>query len=126
MHFAENHCRKFHFGEIDFSPGPNLACGLRYVWDMVLKGKQGQRKIQAWKIKVVAKAVGIESPLMATESEARWAFRAADAAYKKLKLKALLMRTNWLWERSKDSTLTEEERKRAMASLRHERARKNF
>jgi hypothetical protein len=50
MHFVENHCRKFHFGEIDFSPEPNLACGRHYVWDMVLKRKQGQCKIRAWKI----------------------------------------------------------------------------
>jgi hypothetical protein len=96
LQIIANAMHKFHFGEIDFSPEPNLARGCRYVWDMVLKRKQGQRKIRARKIKAVAKAVGIENPLMAIECKVRRAFRVADDAYKKLKPKAPLMRTNWL------------------------------
>lgn len=120
---SEKKCRKFCMGEIDFSPEINQARGRRYVWSMVLKRRRSGNKILKRKIKAVAKAVGIESPLSATLAEAERSFRAADDIYKRMKPNAPMMRADFLRERSKDETLSAEARKRAKTALRHERAR---
>ena len=125
MRHAEKKCRRFCFGEIDFSPDVNKARGIRMVWDMVLKRRAGKRNIKTRKIKAIAKAVGVVNPLGASDYEANRAFHLADEKYRKLKPNAPTIRSDWLKERSYDSKLSEADRKRARVALRHERVRDN-
>jgi hypothetical protein len=57
--------------------------------------------------------------------EAKRSLKAADEQYHQLKLKAPMMRQEFLWEQIRDNTLTEKTRTHAKQCLKHERQRDN-
>lgn len=122
LRHAERKCRQLCMGDIDFSPELERCRKLCKLWQMVWKRKSG-RKVSASSIRAIARTLKIRTPLSCslTEAEQRW--KQAGCDYDLLKPHGGTLRTDWLRTRKEDTTLTEDQRKRAAAQLRGEEQR---
>jgi hypothetical protein len=86
-------------GNVDFSPEVDTARKRRWLWQQVVKRREGKR-ISAALIKQGARQCGILSPLSVTLAQARRHFAAADASYDALKKHAPAYRHEFLCDRA--------------------------
>jgi hypothetical protein len=127
MVHAEAKCSNFCMGEVEFSANVNQAKGRKFCWQLIVRKRSGE-KVSSDYIRWIAKGVGIVgNPLHTsiTLKEAKCSLKAADEQYRQLKLKAPMMRQEFLRERIRDNTLTEKTRTHAKQCLKHERQRDN-
>jgi hypothetical protein len=127
MVHAEAKCSNFCMGEVEFSADVNEAKGLKFCWQLIVRKRSGE-KVSSDYIRQIAKGVGIVgNPLHTsiTLREAKRSLKSADEQYRQLKLKAPMMRQDFLQERMRDNTLTEKMRSHAKQCLRHKRSRDN-
>jgi hypothetical protein len=99
MLFAEKKCRKLTMGDVDFSPEVDLAKKRRWLWQQVVKHREGKH-ISSFLLKRKARQCGIVSPLIVTLAQARKHFHAADTSYDTLKRHAPAYRYEFLCDRA--------------------------
>jgi hypothetical protein len=124
MRSAEKKCRKLSMGTVDYSPEVDLAKKRRWLWQQVVKKREG-RRVSAAMIKRKARQCGILSPLSVTLEQARRSLRAADSAYDALKQRAPTHRYEFLCDRAsnKSGEVPEGAQKAARRLLRQEKQR---
>ena len=111
-------------GNVEFSPEVDLAKKRRWLWQQVVKKREGKR-VSAELIRRKARQCGIDCPLSVTLEQAQEHFREADAAYDSLKQYAPSYRHEFLCDRAanKSGDVPEEAQKAASRLLRQERQR---
>jgi hypothetical protein len=127
MIHAEANCDKFCMGEVDFSADVNMAKGLKFCWQLIVRKRLG-KKVSSKYIRQVAKGVGIVgNPLHTsiTLQEAKQSLKAADEEYRRLKVNAPMMQQDFLRDRMQDDTLSKKGRTHAKQCLKKERQRDN-
>jgi hypothetical protein len=124
MLHAEKKCRKLAMGNVDYSPEVDLAKKRRWLWQQVVKRREGKR-ISASLVKQKARQCGIVCPFSVTLTQARAHFCAADAAYDALKRQAPLLRYEFLCDQAanKSNQVSEAAQKAAQRMLQQERQR---
>jgi hypothetical protein len=124
MRFAEKKCRKLAMGSVDFSPEVDLARRRRWVWQQVVKIREGKR-VSASLVKRKARQCGIVCPLSVTLAQAKERFATAHEEYRNLKAKAPWLRQEFLLEiaTNKSGEETEASQKAARRLIQQERQR---
>ena len=92
---VEKKCRKLSMGNVDFSPEVDLARKRRWLWQQVIKKREGKR-VSATMLKRKARQCGILCPLSVTLAQAKVRYQEADAAYDALKQHAPSYRHEFL------------------------------
>jgi len=110
MRYAENHCRKFHMGLVQYSPELNLWRRRKTLWHLVLLRKQG-RPIKAKYINHLAKACQVLNPLGTQTFQANQALQESTTRYLALKPRHDLLRSYFLQSKLHDPSLSEEHHK---------------
>jgi alpha-tubulin suppressor-like RCC1 family protein len=97
---AEKKCRKLAMGNVDFSPEVDTAKKRRWLWQQVVKKREGKR-ISSALLKQKARQCGIVSPLSVTLAQAHQRhFLATDTAYDDSKKHAPAYRYEFLCNRA--------------------------
>jgi hypothetical protein len=124
MIHAEQKCRKLAMGNVDFSPEVDSAKKRRWLWQQVVKKREG-RRVSAAMIKRKARQYGIQCPLSVTLAQAKARFKAADTEYDALKQHALAHRYEFLCNRAanKSGDVSEAAQKAARRLLTQEKQR---
>jgi hypothetical protein len=124
MLFAEKRCRKLAMGNVDFSPEVDMARKRRWLWQQVVKRREG-KNISSSLITRRARQYGIMSPLSVTLAQARRHYLAADTAYDALKKHAPAYRQEFLRDRAtnKSGDVPINAQKAARRMLQQERQR---
>ena len=98
---------------------------IRQIFRLVIC-KQLGKTVSSRKIKTLARAVGIEKPLSVTLQQACRHWKAADEAYRALKKCAPMLQLDFLHDQSRDTQLTDSQRKQARMLLCNEKSRENY
>ena len=101
MRSAENKCRNWHMGEVDYSPQVMIWWHRRLTWKLLCDYHEG-RRISTTLITRRAKACGIVNPLQSTPSEADKAYKICKTQFEKMKPKAAIYRRDFLRKQIKD------------------------
>ena len=101
MRAAENKCRKWHMGAVDFSPQLMIWWNRRLTWKLI-KDYHSGRKISTTFIMRKAKACGIVDPLQSTPKEATTAYNICKNQFDKMKPRAAIYRREFLRKQIKD------------------------
>jgi hypothetical protein len=101
MRAAENKCRKWHMGAVDFSPQLMIWWNRRLTWKLI-KDYHSGRKISTTFIMRKAKACGISDPLQSTPKEATTAYNICKKQFDKMKPSAAIYRREFLRKQIKD------------------------
>ena len=124
MLYAEKKCRKLAMGNVDYSPEVDLAKKKRWLWQQVVKKREG-RRVSAAMIKRKARQCGIQCPFSVTLAQAKEHFQAADIAYDAVKRHAPAYRHEFLCDRAanKSGNVSVEAQKAARRLLTQEKQR---
>jgi hypothetical protein len=99
MLFVEKKCQKLAMGNVDFSLEVDLAKKRRWLWQQVVKHREGKH-ISSSLLKRKARQCGIVGPLSVTLAQARKHFHAADTVNDALKRHAPAYRYEFLCDRA--------------------------
>ena len=101
MRSAENKCRNWHMGEVDFSPQVMIWWHRRLTWKLLCDYHHG-RNISTTLITRRARACGIIDPLESTPTEADKAYKICKTQFEKMKPRAAIYRRDFLRKQIKD------------------------
>jgi len=101
MRSAESKCRKWHMGEVDYSPTIMIWWHRRLVWKLLIKWHSGF-KISTTLIERKARSCGIEDPFHGTALEAHTAYNICRDQFNLMKPKAAIYRRDFIRQRIKE------------------------